>query len=199
MADLARVKIEYTGWSGGPGLSQLHFSQGTTTWTDEVVTGILDEVASGLQSVAALWAPEVVVTVSPEVPIFDSATGDIVDVIVSSEPPSPFQSTAATGAASRATQIVVGLKTGEWKNGRQVQGRFFLGPVTGATITNAGQIASASIDGIINGLEATISGVGPRLTVWSRPKLPLLDNGTWHDVTLIAPSPTPGILSSRRT
>lgn len=199
MTNLARVKVELSGWNGGPGVSQLTFSEGTATpWNENVIEGLVDEVNSTMLLLKTLWAPEVVVTTNPEVVIFDAATGDIQNVIVSPTPPAPFQSTASSGAASRATQITVGFKTGTWRNGRQIQGRMFLGPITGATIASDGTIALASRQAIENAFQAQVTGTGPRLCVWSRPSAAPGSDGAWADVTLVKPSARPGILSSRR-
>jgi hypothetical protein len=199
MTNLARLEVQLGGWTGAPGVSVLHFSEGTSGgWgVQEVIDDFFDEVNTLLGTAAPVWVAGVTVTANPELRIFDAANGDLVDIVSPSDAPPIHTSTAAASPTSRATMGLVQFGTNEFLNGRRLKGRMFLGPIAAASIGNDGLITSALREAVPTWFEAITSGLGPRLAVWHRPTLLAPESGTWGDVTTVTVRQTPSYLSSR--
>lgn len=199
MTDLARVRIALSGWPGGPGVITEHYSQGSLTgWDATAIEGLVEEVAARYDAQSSAFTTAVTLQVEASVGIFDSATGDLVDVIVSPTTPDPVDADGTNSALSRASQIGVRLLTSDFRNGRRVQGRLFWGPADGSMFDTDGTIKAAERASIAASFAASISGLGPRLAVWSRPSSPSATDGNWADVTTVVVATNPFVLRSRR-
>lgn len=199
MTNLARMTIELGGWVGGPGVSVLHFSEGTSAgWASQaVIDDLYDEVNALLSTMAPVYVPGVTLTASQELRIFDAADGSLVDIASPTDAPPVYTSTAAASPTSRATAALIRFGTGDFVNGRRLKGRMFLGPIAVASISNEGEITSALRSAVPGWFTAITSGVGPRLAVWHRPTILAPSSGSWGDVTNVSVRPTPTYLSSR--
>lgn len=199
MTDLARVRIALTGWDGAPGVITEHYSQGSLGgWDEGAIQDLVDEVHDRYSVQSDTFAPPVYATVDPSVGIFDVATGDLVDVIVAPEPPAPVGSSGSGGDLSRATMAGVRLLTSDFRNGRRVQGRLFWGPICSDMFTAGGTIKDEKRASLVGAFAASISGLGPRLAVWSRPRSGGTIPGDWADVTTVQVASKPFVLRSRR-
>jgi len=199
MTNLARVRISMTGWDGSPAVITEHYSQGSLGgWDDTAIQDLVDEVRDRYSAQADTFAPPVYLQVEPSVNIFDVATGDLVDVIVAPETPAIVGSGASGGTLSRATMIGVRLLTSDFRDGRRVQGRLFWGPACTDVFTTSGVIDNDVRASLAASFAASISGLGPRLAVWSRPKSAGSVPGDWADVTSVSVAINPFVLRSRR-
>lgn len=199
MASLARVRLAITGWNGAPGCNTFYFSPGTTgAWTPSLADNVWMEVHSFVTSLKNHWVGGAVLTVESEVPVIDPRTGDITEMLIADDTAGPVIVTGGDGALPRSTSACVTLKTGQWVNGRQLQGRHYLGPLQGAVIDNNGHVSNEAVNALEDGYVAMISGLGPRLSVWSRPKAGGLKPGYYHDVVDVRCNQLPTNLRSRR-
>lgn len=198
MTNLARVVVQLDGWVGGPGVNVLHFSEGfTPPWDEELVEDLVGTLYDAYNACKDMLAPSVTVTVPAAVSIIDAGTGELVDIITSPSTPSVITSTGTSGSTSRAAQFCVRLNTSKFINGRRLQGRFFFGPMGGGLLSSTGQVTSTLSDNFSDAFSGLISGTGPRMAVWHRPKAGFPTSGDYGDVISVTASPTPGTLRSR--
>ena len=198
MADLARMHIVYTGWDGAPGVNVLHFSPGTTTWDDEAAQDLVDELATSWLAMRDLWPNIVVANVDTTMKIIDSETGTLTAVYNAATDPGAIAGTGTGTTISRATQACAQLRTSEFVRGRQLRGRVFIGPLANESIASDGALASGVASVITDGFAALVSGLGPRLCVWSRPLPGPAEVGTYGDVVTVGTMAKPAVLRSRR-
>ncbi len=198
MPDLARVRIALGGWTGAPGVITEHYSQGSTSWTDSSIQDLVNEVRTRYAASTAVFISGVTLTVEPAVGIFDAATAELVNVITAATPPAVITGTGAVSKESRATQLGVRLLTNDFRYGRRIQGRSFWGPINSDALGTDGNITPTIRTDVAGFYAASISGLGPRLCVYSRPNEALGRAGDYADVTGVTVSIKPFILRSRR-
>lgn len=199
MTDIARVRIAISGWGGSPGVITEHYSQGSLGgWDDTAAQDLLDEVYERYLAQASVFIDPMVIEVDPAISIIDVASGDLIDVITAASPGSPISGAGTGTSLSRATMIGVRLLTSDFRNGRRVQGRLFWGPTVSGVFETDGTIKAAEGASIEAEFAASISGLGPRLCVYSRPNPSLNRAGDWADVTTVRVSSKPFVLRSRR-
>lgn len=198
MTILARVTVNLTGWSGAPGVNVLHFSQGSTTWSNEAIYSMCDEIVGMHETLKSWWVPGVQAQLRPEVDMIDSETGNITDQITPSPTFGAITSSGTGGQENRATQALFRFKGDRWKNGRRFAGRMFFGPLSSSVLGSDGLLTAGSIDDGQDAFTAMISGLGTRLAIYSRPNSATNTPGDWADVTSVQVAPTPAVLRSRR-
>jgi hypothetical protein len=197
--NIARVRIALTGWTGGPGVITEHYSQGSLlAWDTDAIQDLVDEVAARYAAESAVFIDQLTATVEPAVSIIDVESGNLVDIITATTPPAAAEGSGSGQSLSRATQLCIRLLTSDFRNGRRVQGRLFWGPIQSGIITAGGTIDSAVGASVAAGFAASISGLGPRLCVYSRPNPALSRVGAYADVTTVGYMPRPAVLRSRR-
>jgi hypothetical protein len=174
------------------------FSPGTVSWDVESVEDLLAEVSTAYSDLTGYWRPGVVATLEPSVSIIDSTSGGLVDIITAATVPAPIESDGVGGTTSFASMITVALITSGIRNNRLVQGRHFFGPIATNTLTSGGVINSAVAAQFPTSYSGMISGIGPRLAVWSRPSSLTANDGSYEDVTTVVARTSVGVLRSRR-
>jgi hypothetical protein len=200
MTLLARAKFEYYGWEGGPGVSVLHFSEGTaggSAWGQAIVDGLYDELFALQGDLSPSLAPGCFIQALPELSIIDSATGGLVDVKVPSDAPDASGSIATAGDISRGTQALFQFGTDKIVNGRRLKGRMFFGPLQAAALNNSGDITAGALVTWPDFWTSLISGLGVRLAAYHRPTSPGANDGDWGDVTNVRVRTKPTHLRSR--
>lgn len=116
---VGRFQTVWTGVAGAPYY--------TTWWakvTDSIPDGFVDAVKDTLADFAGMWPNELSWTTGGVSQVIDIASGLVVDVTT-------VESDGGLGESSERmlpsrTQIVAGLRTGEYAFGREVRGRVFL-------------------------------------------------------------------------
>lgn len=200
MAELARLIIDLDGWPGAPGVNVLHFSKGfpAGSWTQQDIDDLLTEIDSNVcLGFYTLLAPNVRIQLRNEVTIFESSNGQIQDVMAGTNAPVHRTSPAGTdGQTPRSTAALVRFAGDRYINGRRLNGRMFLGPLSSGIIADDGMINTTYQDAIADAFFASISGVGVRLAVWRRPGQGL-SNGEYADVASVSVRPQPSSLRSR--
>ena len=159
---LMRVRTVFSGVPGTPWYSNLFFEGGTGLFQDAV-----DAVAAFWEDCSAAISPLVSWTVEGTVTVLDPVTGQPVGVIAATGDGGP--GTASGDMVSRASQILVQLRTGEFLNGREVRGKIFIPGVVGSTVDADGGVETAVV-AQFEGYTATLlanSATVP-LSVWSR-------------------------------
>lgn len=191
---LYRVKTRWSGFSGAPGYTILHF--------DAAVSGNVDgaeNAATGTRaffnSISALLPSAVRLDVEPAVELIEESSGELVDVFTVPTP--AVLSGTQTGGFSSATGACVTWSTVGVRNGRRVKGRTFLVPLAGSQYEADGTLTSASINTLTTAAQALIAHTSD-LHVFGRPSASGATDGASYTVTSARVTDKTAILRSRR-
>lgn len=199
---VAIIRTEWSGTSGGPGLTQL------------AVTGAAggiwnpDATQASVNAVRAFWAAcslylpdELRLQVMPTIDVYNESNAELTNSYTAATAPAMVAgSSAALYAAGAGFKVTWG--TGQIRNGRRVRGTTFIVPAASNVYTNSGTI-SGTVVGAINtagaNLLSALSAAGTSLAVWSRPiELPEPRLGVVTSVTGASCSTKTSILRGRR-
>lgn len=196
------VKTSWAGTTGGPGLTQLAFTD---------VTGANPTVAqtqAAVNAVRAFWDSiktylpnEVTLTVLPTVDFYDSATNMLNGSSTVGTAPATVIG-LDSGSYAMASGIKVNLQTNVIAYGRRVRGAIYVVPAGFAAYNNLGQVASAAktaIDAAGATMLTSFNTVGAELDVWSRARtLPTARSGAIRPVAAVKTNDQTAILRGRR-
>lgn len=201
MASIYRSRIALAGWEGAPGVNTVYWTGGFAIPGSPSGSDIADfhqELANAWEVFLGFCVTGWNCTVQADVDQLDVETGLITDVLTSDDGDINIgPASGNTGTLSRATQLVIALRTNTFRNGRRLQGRWFVGPLAANCFGSDGKITSAVRGAAEDILVAPTSGIGPRVAVYSRPNGALGD-GAYGDVASVTARPQPGVLRSRR-
>lgn len=200
MAELARINVVWSGWSGGPGINRLVFSRGfpAGSWDAEAVDDITDGLHTAYTAFFNNMGVGIKANIDNYVTLFDSASGENTGVVVGTTTRATISGPGAAQSEAFATMFLAQFQTGEWINGRQLRGRAFLGPVAGNSVTDQGLVNDGTRTAIAAAWTALLSGVGARLAVYQRPGPNNAGVGAYADVQRVTCAAKPAILRSRR-
>ena len=198
MTQFARTIVTLSGFDGAPGVNVFNWcAPAHGDITQEYVDSFnetLDEAFTALTT--AFFASGVIWTIEPGVSVHEVDDGELVNAFTDGG--GPYTATGTGGPnLSRATQAGMRLLTADFRGGRRVQGRSFLGPLGAGQIANDGTLGGGAVTLITDAFEGVIDPIAPRLIVWSRPG-PNLAVGQYADVTQVRVAPTPFVLRGRR-
>lgn len=201
MAGIVRVKLRWSGFTGGPGYSNFFYrdrSSGepsTTTATDAAT--LVDNFGSFLQSRIPIG---VNLAVQGDVEVIEETTGQLEDIL-NITPPAARQGTVASAPYSAASGAVVTWRTAGVRNGRRVRGRTFCVPLANTSYDPDGTLAAAFITAMNTNL-AGASFLGNTnsaiLGIWTRPTAPGATDGAWFQVNGFTVPDKVAVLRSRR-
>lgn len=189
-----RVKLRWTGFTGAPGYTNLHFSAPTepTSAGAQAVYAAANTFAGAL--VSAL--PSAVrITTESAVEVVDQTTNELVTVFGVTS--SPVNAGLMTGGFSSATGACITWETGEVRNGRRVRGRTFVVPMAVAMYDTDGTLTSGAITDLQNAAEG-LAGGGFSFGILGRPTAPGAADGGFYTVSSGRVSDKTAILTSRR-
>lgn len=200
MTNLARVKVVWSGWEGGPGVNILHFSGGTSgeAWAASSVQAVLDDLADVYDTLATILPFPIVTTVPAEVSIIDSDSGELINVVAGGGVATSRNGTVAGGIRGTADMALARFITGEFRNGRHVIGRAFIGPIAKDAVDDGGNILAGPRGTISGAWDALLGVVGQRLCVYSKPAKGETSGGSYADVVSVTSPTKMAILRSRR-
>lgn len=163
---IARITLRWSGFQGGPGYSNFHFTAdaagGDFTGAEGLVYGFINPINQFIPV-------DVDYQVEPEVPLFDEGTGELLGYGDSLEAGTPGSGGAA-GSYSAASGAVVNWLTNTVNRGRRVQGRTFIVPLALNAYEDNGTLSSEALTAF-DGAAANLSTAGSlgEFVVWSRP------------------------------
>jgi hypothetical protein len=200
MTNLARVKVSWEGWDGGPGVNVLHFSQGFTAtgWDGSIVTSLLDEIGAAYAGLGDVMHTGVSCTIPDQAEIIDGGTGQLVDIIPRTSGQSEKVIGRATVAMPPNIMLLFRLKGDNFRNGRLTQGRIYIGPLATTAAQDDGNVKTSVAQGLPANWAALLSGPGPRLAIYHRPTKTAPSSGDWTDVATVTVWHKFAQLSSRR-
>lgn len=163
---IARVTLQWTGFSGAPGYTNFYFDAfGAGDEVDlevDRVFAFADGIRPALPSVARL-------EVSPEVAFLDETTGDLQSYATATTPPGAIVG-SVTGSYSAPTGASITWNTPAIAKGRRLRGRTFVVPLGGTMYDASGTLATTAVNFLTAAANALIGdGTGPQAVIWSRP------------------------------
>ena len=156
MAIMLRVQTVLTGVGGSPYYQTLNFMGGSLVDAQAVHARTTDFWIE----IQDLFHSDIVAVVQPEVVAVAPETGQAIGQFV--VPQQQITGTASGQLLPRATQALMQLTTGQWRNGRQVRGRSFLPGLTEPSSDNGMPVAPVRTQ-IRN---AAVDLLGPPPTRW---------------------------------
>lgn len=198
MSQILRVTINWTGFIGAPGYTNLHFRDfAAGDQTQAIADGAVAKTDFWIQSLQMRVPPTVTLQVDPTVEVIEDTTGDLVGFFNAGQT-EPRVGTG-TGAYSAASGACVNWYTGGIRNGRRVRGRSFIVPLAGSALGTDGSIDETQLAGLRTATTALLDAAGSGdLGVWSRPSSPLVADGAWYAVTAFTIPDRAAVLRSRR-
>jgi hypothetical protein len=198
LAPLARVTINWTGFVGAPGFTNLYFSPAAgPDITQAVVDAAVTKTYTWLSNFTSSLPTAVTTGVDPSVEVINSLDGKLIAFMTGTPPAATAGSDSGTFSA--ATGVVTSWYTGGIRNGRRVRGRSFIVPMGPTAYQNDGTIATTKLTawrGTANALIANVDAA--RLAVWSRPSAPGALDGIAYDVISAQVNDKVAVLTSRR-
>ena len=169
MANILRVKINWSGFTGGPGYTNLHFEPTTGTTIDQtIVDSAVNKTAFFLSAWRTYQPLNCATQVDTAVAEIDENTGTIQSYHTGPDVPAGNGQSAGVYAAGSGTCI--SLYTADVRNGRRVRGRIFMVPLGNAALEADGTLNSGALTAFRASAAALIDDLDPaRLTVWVRP------------------------------
>lgn len=188
-----KVVAEWTGFTGAPGYTVLHFS------AIEVSQALAQSAAGAVSSMfgqIALNLPAVVnVRVQSTVDVLNEATGNIEDSLTIT--PAAATVGQATGGFSGVSGACIHWLTPDFKRGRRVRGKSFLVPLASSAYEANGTL-SAGVISTLQGAADNLLTKTPVLQVFSRPTSAGASDGSAHTVTRASVPDKAVVLRSRR-
>lgn len=198
VVEMARVKINWTGFLGGPGYSNLYFAGEPGGVIDGTIAqGAVDKVDAWLSSVQTRIPTTVTVQTAATVEVVDETNGHLLRFITVT--PAAARTGQGTGNYSAASGAVCNWYTDGVRNSRRVRGRLFIVPLAGSALDTNGTINNTELTALRTITATLIDPVGNGdLGVWARPTAPGATDGIWHRVTAFTIPDKVAILTSRR-
>jgi hypothetical protein len=211
MEPIARVKLRWSGFIGGPGYTVLHFRDfGWDTVGSVDVTACQAAVARVDTLAAALndYLPYgCQLQTEAEVEVLNAEDGELMEV--RGTVPAAAQSAVVGSTATFAGPVgaVINWKTGGVRNGRRVHGRSYLVPLVGTSFATDGTLTTGARTDFAAAATVLANPTGtPDLGVWARPTrtetspgvFVTNSDGSWHAVTSSSVPDMAAVLRSRR-
>ena len=198
VVQMLRVKVNWTGFAGSPGYTNLYLNEFTEGDQTQVNA---DGAAAKVDTWVTAWQPMLAATanvqVDPVVDVVESTNGQLQGFF--NVTPAAARGGTATGNYSAASGAVVNWYTAGVRNGRRVRGRTFLVPLGGTAMSATGNLDDTKL-ATLRTATTTFIGIGGTgdMGVWARPTTPGATDGVWHPTTAFTIPDKAAILTSRR-
>jgi hypothetical protein len=201
----ARTVVRLSGFDGAPGVNVFNWmGVGHLEIGVDAVNDFHERLNTALSTcTSAAWASGVTWWIDPAVSLFEVETEELIGALTGEV--STYTMTGSGGGGEvRAAQLGVRWQTQDFRYGRRIAGRTYLGPIGSALIGADGKITADVLSTFPDNFDDIISSDGPRLIVYSRPRAAQEDPpvaaraGDFADVTGTGIAPFPFILRGRR-
>lgn len=199
MAEIARVTVNWTGWAGAPGFTNLYFRdfEGAGVIDQAIADGAVAKVHTWLTAWLSAIHESITVTVDPSVEAIDETNGNLTAFWTTA--PGAGRVGTGTGTFSSATGACVNWYTNGIRNARRIRGRSFMVPLTSNGFDNTGTLDNTKLTAWRAATATLIDGTGSGdLGVWSRPSGPAATDGVWYVCNAYTINDKAAILTSRR-
>lgn len=203
MANILRVKTKWTGFSGAPGYTNLHFRDFSSGGDGSGAPSLTEAQAAYQKTyaffsgISSVLSDNMRCEVQSEVDYLEDTTGSLVDSFTVA--PNPIVNGSVTATYAGPVGAVVSLRTGAIRNGRRIRGRIFIVPIAATTFDTDGTLRSDAVTDINTAVAVlTDNTSAPDLGIFARPSLPGAADGQWAVVTSGSCSDKVAVLRSRR-
>jgi hypothetical protein len=198
MAEILKVKVNWTGFTGAPGYTNLFFRDFSAGPVDQAMAdGAVSKTYNWLTNWQSSLPTSVTLTVDPVVDVVEETNGDLVRFLTTV--PGAALTGTGTGNYSAASGACVNWYTNGVRNSRRIRGRTFMVPLAGNALGPDGTLDNTKVTGIRSATTTFISQTGAGdLGVWSRPSGPGATDGVWYAVSSFTLPDKVAVLRSRR-
>jgi hypothetical protein len=198
MASLAKVTVNWAGWPGAPGYTNLYFRNSTPgVISQAVVDNAITKVEAWKNDFDQDLPSGLTVTTDPSVEEIDDTNGSLIGFWTGS--PGAGTSGAAAGNYSNAAGFCIAWSTNTVRNSRRMRGRTFVVPIGSSGLDNTGSLATTRLTAWKAAAAALRANTGDaRLVIWGRPTAPGATDGVSAEVTSSNIVDKTAILTSRR-
>lgn len=198
MTEMLRVTVNWTGFNGAPGYTNLHFRDFTEGPVDQAMAdGSVAKVDSWIANWQSSLPSTVKFQVNPQVQRIEDTTGDLVGFFNTT--PAAQRTGTGTGSYSAASGMCFNWYTNGVRNGRRIRGRTFVVPVAGNALGPDGTLDDTKVTGLRTATASLLSATGSGdFGVWSRPSGPGATDGAWWLTTSFTLPDKVAVLRSRR-
>lgn len=203
MVNIMRVKARWTGFSGAPGYTVMHFRDFDTgdgpgvDPTAASAQAASDRMRAFLGAFPELLPITVRIDLDPNVDILEDSTGTMVDSLTVT--PGAQLSGSSGGNYSAAIGAVVNWSTGSIRAGRRVRGRSFLVPLSSTAFFTDGTLSASALTTLQAAANILVDRTNtPDLGVYARPTLAGAADGQWVVATGARVPDMGAVLRSRR-
>lgn len=198
MAEMIRLTVNWTGFLGAPGYTNLHFRDFTTGAVDQAM---VDGAVTKLDAFLDAWVPVIPTvasfTINPAVEVIEETTGALTNYMTATPDGTRVGTSAGTYVAG--TGACVNWYTNVVRNGRRLRGRTFMIPLGYQAQTLDGTIDDTRLTAMRAAAAALINPTGSGdLGVWARPTTPGGSDGQWAFVATSTVNDKMAQLRSRR-
>jgi hypothetical protein len=158
MATLQRVRVTWSGFPGGPGVSTFYFSTLTTAY--------LTALRTFYNALVAMLPNTCSIQVAGSGDTISDVDGKI-NGVWSNTPPSVVTGTSASGYAA-PVGVLVRWESAGIVNGHHVRGKTYIVPAVNIYEAN-GTIVAANLTTISGAAATLLTAVGSDMKVWARP------------------------------
>lgn len=166
------IRTEWSGTSGGPGLTQIAFNAGENHPVPEVdVQVLVNAMRTFWNAIAAYLPDELRLTVNPTVDVYRTADGELVSSTTAPTAPLVVAGTG-TGSYAGGAGMKMTWKTSFIRYGRRVSGSTYIVPAVGSAFTTEGNIGGtprSTIDGAGGTFLGSLNSANYQAVVWTRP------------------------------
>lgn len=167
MADLARIRVEWSGVVGG-GVSTFHGLEANADTLYTAVSEFFDDIKGEFPSSVGWSFPDTGDVIASE-------TGNLVGTWIASSQTAPFSGSSATHERAAGVGVCVTWDTGFIVGTRRLRGRTFLTDIDTGSYDMDGTIGGGTLT-ILRNAAAALASTGV-LQIWSRPRNGLSGHG----------------------
>jgi hypothetical protein len=198
MAEIIRLVVNWTGFTGGPGYTNLHFRDFTAGGVDQaMVDGAIAKTDTWLDTFVPIVPTVASFTINPAVEVIEETTGALQSYMTGT--PDATRVGTSAGVYVGGTGACVNWYTNVVRNSRRVRGRTFIVPLGLQAMTNDGTIDDTRLTAMRAATATFIDPTGAGdLGVWARPTTPGGSDGEWAVCTAFTINDKMAQLRSRR-
>lgn len=163
---LSRVKVVWSGFTGGPGVNILHFGVTPETHTD-AANQILTATRLFYAGLTNYLPASVSLSIDPAIEVVEPTEGQI-QTVYTGTTPAKIQG-MATGNYSSASGAVVNWFTDDFVAGRRVRGRTFMVPLAAAAFDTNGTLSSGILTEMNTRAANFAADESAQLSIFTRP------------------------------
>lgn len=160
MALIRRVRVVWTGVAGSPAYSNFYFLN-NLSGAQAYIAPVGNFISSAVQYVHQ----SVTATVQPEVPLIDSATGDVMGVDLGSAVAHPGARTDEI--MPPINNLLIRWNTDVFAGGRRVKGRTFI-PYPTQLLNESGKVETSSRNGLTAAANTLVNVADVDLVIWAK-------------------------------